>query len=190
MRLARGYSFLKGHAAGWLVWMLVAAAVAGCATPPRLATVEGDTLAGRMTVQVEATPTSRARSLSAAFDLQGSPEQGRLDLSTPLGTMLAQAHWAPGRVALFTPEGERQFANLDELTREVLGESLPLAALFDWLRGRPWPGAPSTPTSGSPESGFRQLGWVVSLARYAEGWVSARRESPPAVLVRARLEQP
>jgi outer membrane lipoprotein LolB len=125
--------------------------------------------------------------MSAAFDLHGSPEQGRLDLSTPFGTTIAQAHWSPGRVALLTSDGERLFTSLDDLTREVLGESLPVAALFDWLRGRPWPVAPSTPTE---DGGFRQLGWAVSLARYAEGWVSARRESPPAVLVRARLEQP
>lgn len=170
--------------------MLSAVAIAGCTTPPRPVDAQGEALTGRMTVQVEATPTSQARSLSAAFDLQGSPVQGRLDLSTPLGTVLAQARWAPGRVALVTPQGERQFANLDELTREVLGESLPLAALFDWLRGRPWAGAPSTPTTSPSESGFHQLGWVVSLARFPEGWVSARREAPPAVKVRARVEQP
>jgi len=163
-----------------------AAAIAGCATPVR-PPAAGYTLAGRMTVQVDGTPTSQARNLSAAFDLHGSPEQGRLDLSTPLGTTLAQARWSPGRVALLTPEGERLFTSLDELTREMLGQSLPLAALFDWLRGRPWPGAPSTPTG---DAGFQQLGWVISLTRYAEGWVSARRETPPAVLVRAQLEHP
>jgi outer membrane lipoprotein LolB len=168
-----------------LACLLAAAVIAGCATPARPPVQAGDTLAGRMTVQVDASPTSQARSLSAAFDLTGSPEQGRLNLSTPLGTTLAQARWAPGHVALLTPQGERVFTNLDELTREVLGESLPLAALFDWLRGRPWPGAPSTPT---PDAGFRQLGWVVNLARYTEGWVTARRETAPPVLVRARLE--
>lgn len=178
------------RAAGWLACVLGAAAIAGCATPPRPPVLDGESLTGRMAVQVDATSTSRARSLSAAFDLQGSPAQGRLELSTPLGTMLAQARWAPGRVTLLTPQGERRFANLDELTREVLGESLPVAALFDWFRGRPWPGAPSTPTASASESGFRQLGWVVSLTRFPEGWVSAQREAPPAVKVRARLEQP
>jgi outer membrane lipoprotein LolB len=68
----------------------------------------------------------------------------------------------------------------------VLGETLPLAALFDWLRGRPWPGAPSRPVAAPP--GFEQLGWRVDLARFAEGQVDARRDRAPAVNVRARLD--
>ena len=66
----------------------------------------------------------------------------------------------------------------------ALGESLPLAALPDWLAGRPWPGAPHTPG----EAGFVQLGWQVSLARRSEGWIEARRAAPPAVLVRVKLD--
>jgi len=171
-------------------WALALAALllGGCATPPgSLPGAPVDVLAGRLSVQVEPTASTPARNLNAAFDLQGSPQQGRLDLSTPLGTVLAQARWEPGLVALATSNGETRFATLDDLTREVLGESLPIAALFDWLRGRPWPGAPSTP---SAERGFEQLGWVVSLARFDEGWVTARRPRPPAVQVRAKLDAP
>jgi outer membrane lipoprotein LolB len=182
----RGAALGLRSATGWLLAGLL---LGGCATPPatppRLAS---EALAGRMTVRVDASPGNAARTVSAAFDLQGNPQQGKLDLSTPLGTVLAQARWAPGRVALITSEGERGFANLDELTREVLGESLPVAALFDWLRGRPWPGAASTPTTAPAEPGFRQLGWAVSLARFHEGWISAQREQAPAVLVRAKLD--
>jgi len=175
--------------------MLVACLLlfAGCATvaPPRAAAPAAPAaLAGRMTVQVDATPSTEARNVTATFDLQGSPDEGRLDLSTPLGTVLAQARWSPGRVALVTPQGETRFASLDALTREVLGESLPVAALFDWLRGRPWPGAPSTPRTEAGEPGFRQLGWLVSLARFDQGLVSARRAEPPAVTVRAKLDRP
>jgi outer membrane lipoprotein LolB len=176
-----------------LVWALAAAAwLAGCATAPPTAPPSGpsETLAGRMTVQVEATPTTQARSVTATFDLQGSPQQGRLDMSTPLGTVLAQARWAPGRVALVTSQGETRFSSLDELTREVLGESVPVAALFDWLRGRPWSGAPSTASAASGERGFQQLGWAVSLARFDEGWISAQRDHAPKVTVRARLDRP
>ena len=170
--------------------LLATAVLAGCATTPRPpAGGADDALAGRLTVKVDATSTSEARNVTAAFDLQGNPQQGRLDLSTPLGTVLAQARWAPGKVALVTSQGETKFANLDELTREVLGESLPVAALFDWLRGRPWPGAPSTP-SATAEPGFAQLGWTVSLARFDEGWIAATRRQAPAVTVRARLDRP
>jgi len=104
--------------------------------------------------------------------------------------VLARARWAPGTVALVTSQGETRFASLDELTREVLGESLPVAALFDWLRGRPWSGAPSQATAAPAEPGFRQLGWVVSLARFEEGWIAARRDQAPVVTVRAKLDRP
>lgn len=103
--------------------------------------------------------------------------------------MLAQARWAPGKVALVTSHGETAFKSLDDLTREVLGESLPVAALFDWLRGRPWAGAPSTPTTAPAEQGFQQLGWVVSLARFDEGLIAAKRDQAPAVIVRAKLDR-
>ena len=104
--------------------------------------------------------------------------------------MLAQARWDGLSVVLATPQGERQFADLDELTREVLGESVPVAALFDWLRGRPSGGAPGTPSSSATEPGFAQLGWAVNLARFDEGWVAARRDRAPAVTVRAKLDRP
>jgi hypothetical protein len=78
--------------------------------------------------------------------------------------MLAQARWQPGSVVLVTPQGSRRFADLDALTREVLGESVPIEAWFDWLHGRPWPGAASTPQTAG--TGFRQLGWTVDLSRF------------------------
>jgi len=60
--------------------------------------------------------------------------------------------------------------------------------LFDWLHGRPWSGAASVPTTPPAERGFAQLGWVVSLARFDEGWIAARREQAPVVTVRAKLD--
>ena len=72
----------------------------------------------------------------------------------------------------------------------MLGESLPVAALFDWLRGRPWPGAASTTTVAPADAGFEQLGWIVNLARFDESWVAARRDAAPTVTVRARIDRP
>ena len=90
---------------------------------------------------IEPDLSKKERSVVAGFELQGVAEAGRLNLSTPTGQVMAQARWQPGRVVLVTPQGETPYASLDALTREVLGESLPVAALFDWLHGRPWPGA-------------------------------------------------
>jgi outer membrane lipoprotein LolB len=168
-----------------------AALLAGCASVARAPAdgAAGESLSGRLSVQVEADAGAPARSLSAGFELRGSPSAGRLDLSTPLGSVLAQARWSPTRVVLATPRGETEFTDLDALTREALGESLPVAALFDWLHGRPWPGAPSRPVSGA-NADFEQLGWVVGLERFGDGLVSARRASAPPATVRIKLDRP
>ncbi len=169
---------------------MAALVMTACASVPRGAPpLTDDTLLGRLAVRIEAHEGVAARSENAAFELQGSAQAGRLNLSTPLGSVLAQARWAPGSVVLATPQGERSFTNLDALTQEVLGESVPVAALFDWLRGRPWPGAASVASVAPAETGFAQLGWSVSLARFDDGLVIARRESAPVVTVRAKLDR-
>ncbi len=162
--------------------------VAGCASVAPLAPNTGsDSISGRLALRVEAIGAEPARAFSAAFDLRGDAESGALGLSTPLGSMLAQARWGRGEVVLMTPQGTRRFADLDALTREVLGESVPIEAWFDWLRGRPWPATTSAATMGS--AGFEQLGWSVDLARFADGAVLATRTRPlPAVTVRIQLD--
>ena len=177
--------------AGRAASLVMAVLTSACAVAPKAVdSLGGDTLSGRLAVRVEATQGAPARSVSAAFELRGDAGHGRLDLSTPLGSVLAQARWAPGSVVLATPQGDTRYEDLDALTSAVLGESLPVAALFDWLRGRPWPGAASTPSVDPAEPGFAQLGWVVSLARFADAQVAARRERAPVVTVRAQLDQP
>lgn len=167
---------------------LVAVLLAGCAALPRPAPPV-ETLTGRLSLQVR--PVDAApRALTAQFELRGNARAGSLDLSTPLGTMLAKAHWSPQAVVLETPHNEKTYPDLDALTRDVLGESLPVAALFDWLQGRPWPGAPSEPAPPADEPGFVQLGWIVGLARFGDDFVTARREKAPPTTVRVKLERP
>ena len=182
-----------GAAAGRqrLAASLLAAAAAlflsACASfAPLPAANVADILSGRLAVRIEPGGGDGARAFSAAFDLRGDAGHGSLALSTPLGSTLAQAHWGAGEVYLVTPQGRRDFTGLDELTRDVIGESVPVEAWFDWLRGRPWPGAPSV---GQATPGFEQLGWSVDLSRFAAGNVVASRLRPaPAVTVRIQLE--
>jgi outer membrane lipoprotein LolB len=170
---------------------LAAAVLAACAaTPSAVDQPPGENLSGRLALRVDASAGSEPRSVTASFELQGQPSAGRLDLSTPLGTRLAQARWSPGRVVLITPQGETAYPDLESLTREVLGESLPVAALFDWLNGRPWPGAPSTVNAAPAPRGFRQLGWAVNLAGFDDATVAAVREQAPVVTVRVKLDRP
>jgi outer membrane lipoprotein LolB len=158
--------------------------LAGCAsTPPKPPDAAAAAVSGRLSVQVDAHGNQGARSVNADFDLQGNAEQGELQLATPMGTVLAQARWRPGEVWLKQSDGERRFANLTALADEVLGEPLPLGALLDWVRGRPWHGAPSA----QRPHGFEQLGWTIDLAQWSQGLVVARRAAAPVVTVKAKL---
>jgi outer membrane lipoprotein LolB len=151
-------------------------------TPPHAG--GSQVLSGRLSVRVDSDPV---RALSATFQLSGDARAGALVLSSSLGTTLAQARWVPGEAVLETPGARALYPDLDALAEQTLGERVPLAALFDWLRGRPWTGAAS---QGLPagEPGFAQMGWRVGLSRFAEGWVDAKREASPAVTLRARLD--
>ncbi len=159
-----------------------------CATPPAPDPTDamGPWTAGRLSLKADASPDRAAQSLNAAFELRGGAVRGELRLLTPLGSVLAAARWQPGVVQLNTPQGEQRFADLDGLSRQAFGQAVPLAALPDWLAGRPWAAAPHQLRPG----GFEQLGWQVVTERLAEGWVEARRDSPPAVQLRVRLDRP
>lgn len=159
---------------------VLCSACASVAPPP------STQISGRLTVQVAPHAGQPARGVNAAFDLQGNADAGELRLSTPLGPQMAAARWAPGEALLVTGDGQKAYPDLASLAHDALGESLPLQALPDWLSGRPWPGAPSE----THAAGFSQLGWTIDLAGWAQGFVSARRASEPAVTLRVRLEQP
>lgn len=170
--------------------LAAAAILSACASLPRPDDrPAGESFAGRMAIRTEAGADADNRSMTAAFELSGRPEAGELDLSTPLGTVLGRARWQPGSVELVTPQGRTAYPTLEALTREVLGESVPVAALFDWLKGRPWAGAPSAPRP-APTPGFEQLGWSVSLAEFDAAVLTAVRQAPPAVTVRVKLDRP
>lgn len=156
--------------------------VAGCATrPPQPADFRG-----RMALRIEG---DAQRSFSADFELQGGPDSGRLVLSTALGLQLAEARWSRFAAVLDTGNGSPQsFTDLESMTHEIFGESVPVSALFDWLRGRPWPKASNHPLP-APETGFSQIGWSVLLDRFQDGQIVARRDRvTPALSLRIRLD--
>lgn len=167
-------------------WLAGVTLLAGCATPHLPADRLAPPVSGRMLIKVDATDQRPPQSLSAAFELSGTDTQGHLILLSPLGTLLADARWTPVGVQLSTADGVRRFDDLPALSREALGEDIPLQALTSWLAGKPWPGAAYDATA----AGFAQLGWGVDLSRWsADAQIEARRASPPAVLVRARIDR-
>lgn len=126
-----------------------------------------DFWSGRLSLSVRSEPP---QSFSSGFELRGRADQGQLQLNSPLGTTLALARWSPDQAWLESGTQQRRFASIEELLRELTGAALPVAALFDWLRGIPTDVA----------------GWQADLAQRGDGRLTARRLSP-APLVELRL---
>lgn len=144
-------------------------------------------ISGKLSVQVQdALDPEQRKGGGGSFDLLGNARAGQFELSTPLGGLVARASWNDSEVLLVTPQGSRAFPDLDSLSREMLGETIPVAALFGWLQGRAWDGAPSTPL----KDGFDQLGWRIDLSRFGDGILNATRSYAPVVTLRARIEAP
>ena len=112
-----------------------------------------------MAVTVRSTPQ---KSFGANFELDGNAESGSLVLSSPLGISLAQLQWAPGMARLATVGEVKQFDSLDAMAMATLGVDIPIANMFDWLRGKN-PLAPH---------------WSADLSELAQGRFSALRTAP------------
>lgn len=134
---------------------------------------------GHLSLKLAPFGADGAKGASLSFDLQGQARQGALDLSTPLGTLVASVRWTPSQAALHTSDGQATYASLDELITQVLGEPLPVQALMSWLTGQPDAGQPFIalpPEAGQTASpGFEQAGWRVDTTALPEGILSAQR---------------
>ena len=192
------------QAEGWVMLMRLsragalglALALGACASVPTSG--PGTVFSGRLAVRSDGVGDAPGRASSGQFELSGTPSEGALVLDSPLGTIVARARWSnpagadgqPTAIDLDANGRTRHFESLDAMMREALGDSLPLAAMFDWLAGRPWPGAPVTRTGAA--GSFDQLGWHVDLSQYDSArLVAADRADPaPALHVRVKLDPP
>ena len=144
---------------------------AGCATP-QLTPVDANAYwSGRMAIQVLKNPPE---SLSAGFELQGSAQAGEMVLLSPIGTTLARLEWTPQGARLVQGQQQVDSPSLQRLGARLTGTELPIAALFEWLAGRPAEAA----------------GWQVDLSAHAQGRISAeRREPSPGAVLRIALDR-
>lgn len=171
--------------------------LAGCSSVPKAsdadaaALKDAPRLTGKFGLVVPASGSQRGQNVNASFELLGDPRRGQLEMSSPMGSLVARVSWQPGSAWVKTPDGDRAYDDIDALTQELLGETLPVQALFDWLRGRPWPQAPSR---AAGEQGFQQLGWQVDLRRFGDQLISAQRLNPngpePLATLRLKLDAP
>ncbi|MGP1628843.1 MAG: lipoprotein insertase outer membrane protein LolB [Giesbergeria sp.] len=153
--------------------VLLALLLAGCALPypERPQAQKPNVWSGRMALVVEG---DAGQSFSAMFVLEGTPARGDLTLSTPLGTVLAALHWAPGNAAIQSPNGNRTADSLDALLTETFGSALPVEALFAWLHGEE----------------VAVAGWQADLIQIGTGRLTAVRSQPlPRASLRIALDR-
>lgn len=170
--MKRALRLLAGGLLGAGVLLLL-----GCAQPvARAPLADGEAQAywrGRLALRVDNSP--EPVSFFVNFELSGAARRGELLLSSPLGTTLAQLRWSTQAALLRTNGQARAFDSLDALATEATGTAIPIAALFEWLQGRP----------------AAADGWQADLTQLEAGRLVARRSQPaPAAELRLILDQP
>ncbi|MGL4666698.1 MAG: lipoprotein insertase outer membrane protein LolB [Saezia sp.] len=142
-----------------------------CSAPSQLrATPASMYFSGRLSLVQDPDPfaldpqAQQGQTWTAHFELAGSPENGTLHLYTPVGTTVAKVTWQSGQAIVETSNDIQYFNSLEELTSRHFQQSIPVAALFDWLKG--------TPTKQNIE------GWRVDLSKSERGIIKADRLDP------------
>lgn len=144
-------------------------------SPPPNPAANNNTIAvphwqGKLAVRVYRTPV---QAFSAEFELQGTPEQGELVLSSALGTTLARLHWSANVAVLRTASEERHFDSIGALAQAVTGADIPVTDLFAWLQGQPG----------------QSSHWVADLHELNQGRLLAHtRDASPAAELKMILE--
>jgi len=121
--------------------IVLAAALAGCATtsaPLSTATVgayrETIDLSGKLSVNY--IKDDKQESLTGNFTWDQTPKRIEVSLASPLGQTIATIAVTPEGATL-TQSGKppRTAADIDGLTQQTLGWTLPVSGLRDWLQG-------------------------------------------------------
>lgn len=103
------------------------------------------------------------------FSWQQQADRYAIDLTVPLGGLLAQIEGKPGAVTLQKINSQPVQASTPEavMARE-LGWSFPVSYLKDWIRGLPAESSPSTMTFDAYNhlQTLKQHGWDIEFERY------------------------
>jgi outer membrane lipoprotein LolB len=167
----------------YLSVLAIATLLSGCATPGATlshATVGAyrDTLAlsGRLSVNYQ--KDGRPESLTGKFNWAQTPERIDVSLASPLGQTIAAISVTPQQATLTQAERAPRVAkDIDTLTAQALGWSLPVSGLRDWLQGYAT-GAGGLRFAASPanNSVFTADGWRLRFVSWQDE--SAARPTP------------
>ena len=126
---------------------------------------------GRISLQIQSDPV---QAFFAGFELKGRAERGELSLTSPLGNVLGIMRWSPDEAALESGNGIKRFPSVDALLEQTTGAAIPIAALFDWLKG----------------TNTQLDGWSADLSGLDTGRIVATRTEPaPQTRLRIVLDQ-
>jgi len=158
----------RGALPGLLLALLLPAPLllTSCASLPPAAGVL--TYSGKFSLVVSG--SERQDTMSGRFALTVDPAAASvtLDLSTPLGTTVARITSTPQGAQLAVPASgglrTEQGPDPDALSQRVLGWSMPVSGIRDWIEGRPAPGRPYRITAADAGGSLlEQDGWSIRL---------------------------
>jgi outer membrane lipoprotein LolB len=129
------HSFFRPAASAALALLLVAcAATAPLSNAPVAAYRERIDINGRLSVNYE--KDGKQDTISVKFAWAQTGERVDVDLASPLGQTVAKIVVAPGAATLVqSGKAPRTAADINALTADTLGWSLPVTGLRDWLQG-------------------------------------------------------
>lgn len=143
----------------------------------------------------------RTENTSGRFSLSIHSDGLTLDLASPLGNTLARIDTDPVGARMTAPAagGEVQRIsgpNADALVEQVLGWSLPVSGISEWILGRPVPARPYR--SVQDGAAIEQDGWTIRVLDRFEASGAPRRLTfervaaapSPAVTLRLVLDDP
>lgn len=158
--------------------LVLAAALAGCATPgpslpvpnvPVAAYRDTIDLSGKLSVTYQ--KDGQPQHLNGAYSWTQRPGSIDVELFGPLRQTQAVLHVTPQAATLTLNDGKtRSAADIDTLTAQTLGWTLPVSGLRDWLQGHAVD-AQGKPFAASPANSnvVTQDGWRLRFAEWQGG---------------------
>lgn len=148
----------------YLVPALAACLLAGCAVVPVAPPVEVPVVDEAFDASGRLAAKSGSEGVVARFDWRHAPPDDRIELSTPIGTIMATLESNPRGARATLADGRvYEDADADKLAARTLGFALPVRDLAWWLRAAPRPGAAHAieRDARGRVSVLRQAGWTL-----------------------------
>jgi len=140
-----------------------------CATVQSLDTGRADAFSrtGRFALTVQ-TPDAPPHAVQGGFAWYDDARMLRVNLTNPMGTVLAQLRVEPDRAVFVRSSVSEEIAHdPDALVARVLGRNVPVSFLRAWLRGQVSPQATGVVRDDAGQvQAFMQDGWHVQLSRF------------------------